>query len=119
MSGLDEIGELVLDRLVEIWHIDRGIQWIKGEEDEPRGFHCWPGDFQVTVRINRRQEAAGQLKVVVSTDFLKDAPTQSDRFAKWAAETAILTNSTYAWVYVPPGLFAPEVAGSEPAARLL
>src|SRR5262245_33020922 len=102
MSSLDEFGKQVLDRLVEIWRIDSGIRWIKGGKDEPPGFDWWPGDFRVEVRINRREEAAPEreLKVVVSTDFLKDVPTESDHFAEWAAATALLTNSTYGWVYV-------------------
>jgi hypothetical protein len=120
MSSLDEFGKQVLDRLVEAWHIDSGIRWIEGGRDEPPGFHWWPGDFRVSVRINRREEAAAHrdLKVTVRTDYLKDVPTESDRFAEWAAATA-LENSTYAWHYFPRGIFSAEMAGSERAAGLV
>jgi hypothetical protein len=116
MGSLDELGQQVLERIAEIWHIDSGIRWIKSEENEAPGFDRWPGDFRVSVRVSvpEPKDADGQLKVVVSTDFLKDVAIESDRFAEWVAATGAYTTSTYGLVY--PSL---DTGGPTPASRSL
>ena len=116
MSSLDDRGRQVLERVAEVWHIDSGIRWIEGEENDSPGFDWWPGDFRVSVRVNVPEGAGadGELKVVVSTDFLKNVAVESGRFAEWVAATGAYTTSTYGLVY--PSV---DMVGPTPASRRL
>ncbi|MDW6020608.1 hypothetical protein SAZ10_02400 [Mesorhizobium sp. BAC0120] len=115
MSSFDELGQRALERLAEIWEVDGEVRWIKGGKGEAPGFNWWPGDFRVCARVQQAAEAAAdsELRIMVVTDFLKNAPIESDRFMKFVAMTAPVATSTYGWVYVPvesPGP-TPTVSG--------
>jgi hypothetical protein len=87
-----------VQRIAEIWQVDKArSEWSAD------GFDWWPGDHRVRVRAEPApdQKTPYTLRLLVRTDFLKEAPVTKERFILLAPEISLFAAQPYGLVYVP------------------
>lgn len=113
MTAAEKLALPALRRIAELWQAE-GPRLHWRPETDSQGFDWWPGDFKVQVRAHTPPSAVAvdTIRLIVTTDFLRDIDPKNSRFEKFAAILPLFQAPTYGWVYPTASLLESSI-GSE------